>query len=148
MSTTAALAPIEKSLAVACAPERAFQVFTREIGTWWPTNTHALNPGAVAEVVWEEREGGSVYEIAESGERARWATVLAWEPPHRLVISWEVNPERTGTEVEVTFTPEGDGTRVELVHRGFENVTDGATMREGYNPGWDLVLGGLTAKLG
>jgi uncharacterized protein YndB with AHSA1/START domain len=84
-----------------------------------------------------------VYEIATSGERSQWATVLTWEPPHRLVIAWQVNPERLGTEVEVRFTPDGDGTRVELEHRGWERLADGAEMRGNYDTGWDHVLGRL-----
>jgi uncharacterized protein YndB with AHSA1/START domain len=138
--TTTTLAAIEKSVTVACPPERAFTVFTRDVGSWWPTDTHALHPGEVERVVWEEHEGGAVYEIATTGERADWATVLHWEPPHRLVIAWHVNADRLGTEVEVRFTAIDGGTRVELEHRGFENVADGAEMRAAYTPGWDHVL--------
>jgi uncharacterized protein YndB with AHSA1/START domain len=142
-----ALPPIEKDVFVACSPERAFNVFTREVGSWWPTETHALHPGDVAEVVWEEREGGAVYEIAENGERAEWAVVLSWDPPHRLVIAWNVNPERLGTEVEVRFTPTAGGTRVQLEHRGFDNVVNGAEMRAGYDPGWSGVLDRFVASI-
>ena len=117
-----------------------FRSFTREVGSWWPTETHSLHPGEVDRVVWEEIEGGAVYEIATTGERAQWATVLTWEPPHRLVIAWQVNPDRLGTEVEVRFTDEGGRTRVDLEHRGFENVEDGAEMRAGYDSGWAHVL--------
>lgn len=134
------LAPIVKTRTVACDPERAFTVFTREVGTWWPTETHALHPGEVEQVVWEEHVGGIVYELATSGARATWATVLTWEPPHRLVIAWQVNPERLGTELEVRFTEIDGGTRVDVEHRGFENVADGATMRSGYDTGWEHVL--------
>ena len=141
MSETTIPGAVTKAITVACPPERAFTVFTREIGSWWPTETHSLHPGEVEEVVWEEIEGGAVYEIATSGERAQWATVLRWEPPHRLVIAWQVNPDRLGTEVEVRFTPDGDGTRVELEHRGWENLSDGAELRAGYETGWDHVLG-------
>ena len=145
MSNATAIQPLAKTVVVECAPERAFTVFTREIGSWWPTDSHALHPGAVREVVWEEREGGTVYEIATGGEQARWATVLTWEPPHRLVIAWQVNEDRLGTEVEVRFTAVAEGTRVDLEHRGFDNVTDGAEMRTNYDPGWDHVLGRLVA---
>lgn len=137
--------PIEKTVTLAIPPERAFTVFTREIGTWWPTDRHALHPGEVESVVWEEHEGGELYEIATTGARARWATVLRWEPPHRLVIAWQVNPDRLGTEVEVRFTEVDGGTRVDLEHRGFENVEDGGSMREGYGPGWGHVLERLAA---
>jgi uncharacterized protein YndB with AHSA1/START domain len=148
MSETTTVEPVVKTVTVGCPLERAFTVFTREIGTWWPTESHALHAGDVQEVVWEEREGGEVYEIATSGARGRWATVLRWEPPHRLVIAWQVNPERLGTEVEVRFTETPGGTRVDLEHRGFERVTDGAAMRDNYDPGWNEVLGRLTASLG
>ncbi len=135
-----ASAPIVKTRTVDCDPERAFTVFTREVGTWWPTDTHALHPGEVEQVVWEEHVGGTVYEVATSGERATWATVLTWEPPHRLVIAWQVNPERLGTELEVRFTESAGGTRVDVEHRGFETLADGETMRAGYDTGWELVL--------
>lgn len=144
MSETTAIEPVVKSITVDCPVERAFTVFTREIGTWWPTDTHALHAGDVREVVWEAHAGGEVYEIATGGDRARWATVLRWEPPHRLVIAWQVDPDRLGTEVEVRFTETPGGTRVDLEHRGFEHVTDGATMRESYDPGWGAVLDRLT----
>lgn len=142
--TTMTVEPVVKTVTVGCPLERAFTVFTREIGTWWPTESHALHAGDVQEVVWEEREGGEVYEIATGGARGRWATVLQWEPPHRLVIAWQVNPERLGTEVEVRFTETPEGTRVDLEHRGFERLADGAAMRGNYDPGWDVVLGRLT----
>ena len=72
-----------KSVHVACSPDRAFEAFTREIGSWWPLETHALHPGEVREVVWEEREGGEIYEISTEGEKAHWATVRSWSPPER-----------------------------------------------------------------
>ena len=142
MSETTLVAPVVKSVTVDCPVERAFTVFTREIGSWWPTESHSLHPGEVERVVWEEIDGGAVYELATNGERAQWATVLRWEPPHRLVIAWQVNPDRLGTEVEVRFTDEGGRTRVDLEHRGWENLeADGAEMRASYDTGWDHVLG-------
>ncbi len=147
MSETTAFAPITKSLSVTCDTETAFRLFTHEIGTWWPVDTHARNAGEVAEVVWEEHEGGEVYEISLTGERCRWATVLTWEPPHRLVIAWQVNPDRLGTEVEVRFTPDGGGTRVDLEHRGWERLTAATDDHAGYDTGWDEVLGRFTARL-
>ena len=68
-------------------------MFTRGIGSWWPLETLALHPGEVREVVWEEREGGEVYEISTGGERSHWATVLAWEPPSAFTIAWKVDPD-------------------------------------------------------
>ena len=139
------IAPIEKSVTVECPPDRAFALFTAEIDSWWPTSTHSIHGDDVDRVVWEPRVGGEVYEVSTSGDRKRWATVTVWEPPHRLVLSWEVNPKRIGTEVEVRFVALDGGTRVDVEHRGFENVVDGAAMRASYDPGWTSVLSGLEA---
>jgi uncharacterized protein YndB with AHSA1/START domain len=135
--------PIEKNVTVACTLECAFALFTEKIGSWWPAATHSLYGDELEEIVWEPRVGGEVVEVSSSGSRKRWATVTAWEPPHRLVLAWEVDPERVGTEVEVRFIEITGGTRVELEHRGFENVTAGAAMRASYDPGWTFVLAEL-----
>jgi uncharacterized protein YndB with AHSA1/START domain len=142
MSTHAADLSVRKSLTVAAPPERAFEVFTARIGTWWPLDTHSIGEARARDAVLEGREGGAMYEVMEGGETAPWATVLAWEPPSRLVLSWHVNPEVPATEVEVRFTPEGDGTRVVLEHRGWERLGERAeAARDGYDGGWDFVLG-------
>ena len=112
------------------------------MGTWWPFETHSIHGEKVETVVFEGREGGSVHEVATGGETAPWATVLAWEPPTRVLLSWHVNPENPATEIEVRFAPEGDGTRVDLEHRGFERLGEHAEAGSGaYDEGWDLVLG-------
>jgi uncharacterized protein YndB with AHSA1/START domain len=148
MTETMATAPIRKSVHVRCDVAQAFRVFTTEIGSWWPTETHALAAGRVREVVWEEHEGGEVYEISTTGERERWATVLLWDPPHRLVIAWQVNPERLGTEIEARFTPDGDGTLLALEHRHWGRLGDAAAeMRAGYDTGWDAVLAPYVERL-
>ena len=102
------------------------------------------------EVVWEERVGGEVYEVSTDGARAHWADVLVWEPPHRLAIAWKVNPEAAGaTDIELTFTAEGGGTRVDLVHSGWERLGDAAAETRGsYDGGWVVVLGRYEARLG
>jgi uncharacterized protein YndB with AHSA1/START domain len=149
MSEAVAIAPVTKSVHVACDIEHAFRVFTNGIGAWWPLDTHAIHASDVGEVVWEEREGGEVYEISNGGEKAHWATVLAWEPPARAVIAWHVNPEAAAaTEIEVRFAPEGGGTRVDLEHRGWERLGDQAqAARDGYDGGWETVLGRYVTHL-
>ena len=149
MSEAVAVAPVTKSVHVACDLEHAFAVFTTGIGTWWPLDLHAIHSGAVREVVWEERRGGEVYEVSNDGEKAHWATILAWEPPTRTVIAWRVDPDApAATEVEVRFTPEGDGTRVELEHRNWELLGDrAADSRASYDGGWEVVLARYTAGL-
>jgi len=134
-STTDALAAIHKTITVDASPETAFDTFTRQITSWWP-RSHTIFE-EVERVVFDERVGGRVYERNAEGEEAEWADVLAWEPNDRFVLRWRVNPERGPTELEVRFTPDGNGTRVDLEHRGWDDP-DG---RANYGPGWDYVLG-------
>jgi uncharacterized protein YndB with AHSA1/START domain len=139
---------IRKTVTVECAVEEAFRVFTADALSWWPVETHSIHE-AVDEIVFEPKVGGAVYEIGTNGERGHWATVLEWEPPHRLVLAWNVL-EREGdlTEVEVRFLPDGEATRVELEHRGWENVeVDGPAKRGNYDTGWDAVLGEYADRL-
>ena len=149
MTETVTLAPVVKSVHVGCGAERAFEVFTREIGSWWPLDQLALHPGEVREVIFEEREGGEVYETSNAGERSHWATVLAWEPPTSFTIAWKVDPDAVApTEVEVRFTPDGDGTRVVLEHRHWERLgAVAAEARAGYDGGWEMVLGRYVERL-
>ena len=149
MTEVATIAPVRKTLSVNCSPERAFEVFTAEVGSWWPTKTHSIHKDGVTGVILEQHEGGEMYELAE-GRREHWARVTAWEPPMRLVLAWHVDPDRAGpTEVEVTFTPEGAGTRIVLEHRNWEAAGEGAeTMRDNYEGGWDVVLAPFVEKAG
>ena len=141
MSTHAADLVVRKSLTVAAPLERAFEVFTERIGTWWPFETFSIGEGRTRGAVFEGHEGGDVYELI-GDERASWATVLAWEPPTRVVLSWHVNPEVPATELEIRFAPEAEGTLVVLEHRGWERFGDrAADASGGYAQGWDLVLG-------
>jgi activator of Hsp90 ATPase-like protein len=142
MTELATTAPIRKTVTVSCDVDTAFRVFTDEIGTWWPTETHSVHKREVRELVFEGREGGELYEVTRSGEKAPWARVTAWEPPTRLVLAWHVNPESAApTEIEVRFEPTGAGTAIELVHRHWERLgAEGLVAREAYGSGWDPVL--------
>jgi uncharacterized protein YndB with AHSA1/START domain len=147
MNHAAVIEVVRRSVTVDCAVEEAFRVFTADANSWWPVASHSLYGDIVKEVVFEQREGGEVYELTESGETGHWATVLAWEPPNRLVLAWEVSPSVIGTEVEVRFLPEDDGTRVELEHRGWEHVAqDAPAKRDDYDSGWAYVLGQYAAR--
>jgi len=133
---------VEKSVTVSVPVERAFEVFTAEIGTWWPLRTHAVDTERSETVVMEGRVGGRLYERTPSGEEHVWGTLVAWEPPNRIVYSW--HPGRggeTAQEVEITFGPEGEGTRVDIRHYGWERLGD--RLEEtiaSYNEGWDKVI--------
>ena len=134
---------IEKSVTVAVPAEEAFRVFTEQIHTWWPQQTHAVDPGNVDTVVMEGREGGRLYERTTGGEEHVWGIILAWDPPRRVGYSWHPGRgEETAQEVEVTFTPAGDGTRVDVRHWGWEKLGDRLDETiTNYNEGWGVVLG-------
>jgi len=142
------LAPVVKEATVNCDPEQAFAAYTRGITGWWPMATHAVGDHT-EQVLIEERTGGRMYEIEADGSRHHWGTVMAWEPPHRLAISWQVNPNAlAATDVEVTFTAAGEGrTAVRIDHRGWELLADPAASRAGYDEGWDSVFGAYVASL-
>jgi len=134
---------IKKSVTVAVPVDEAFRVFTEEMETWWPLRTHAVDTENSDTVVMEGREGGRLFERGTSGEEHVWGIVQSWEPPQRVGYTWHPGRgEDTAQEVEVTFTPEGDGTRVEVRHWGWEKLGDRLDETiASYNEGWDLVLG-------
>ena len=149
MSESLVIEVVRKVVTVDCAVEEAFRVFTADARSWWPVDTHSIHGDAVREIVFEEREGGEIYEISTAGEKGHWATVTAWEPPGRLVLAWNIlEAEAVPTEVEVRFSTEGDGTRVELEHRGWEALAEGGLEKRGdYDTGWEFVLGKYAGRL-
>jgi len=144
--TETAIDPVRKTLRVACTPERAFEVFTAEIGRWWPTHSHSIGGEQVAEVVFEGRVGGRIYERHDNGGEGEWGRLLEWDAPRRFVMSWYPGRDPgEATEVEVRFEPDGDGARVALEHRGWERRGERAReARDGYATGWEPVLARYT----
>ncbi len=129
--------------------ERAFQVFTEGMPGWWPADHHILN-AELAEMVVEPRVGGRILDRGVDGSECCWARILAYEPPHRVVFSWDINTDwqletdhAKASEVEVRFTAEGpERTRVELEHRELQRHGPGwQTMRDaiGSPGGWPGV---------
>lgn len=133
---------VEKSVTVSVPVERAFEVFTAEIAAWWPLRTHAVDTERSETVVMEGYVGGRLYERTPTGEEHVWGTLVAWEPPNRIVYSWHPGRgQETAQEVEITFRPAGEGTRVDIRHYGWEILGD--RMKEtvaSYDEGWDLVI--------
>ena len=140
-------APVRKSIRVSAPADRAFEVFTAGIGRWWP-KSHKIGPADLDRPIIEPREGGRWYERDVDGTECEIGKVLVWDPPARLVLAWQLDPEWKYdpdliTEVEVTFTPDGDGTRVDLEHRNLERMGEGApAVREavGGPGGWGGLL--------
>ena len=124
-------APVRKSIVVKADAAHAFEVFTARISNWWP-RSHSVGASPQTSVVMEPRSGGRWYEIGQDGSQCNWGKVLAWEPPSRVLLAWQINSdwkyqEDLITEVEVKFTPIAGGeTRVELEHRNIERFGDKA----------------------
>ena len=142
--------PIRKSIVVNTGVERAFALFIDQFDAIKPRE-HNLLSVPIAETVFEPRAGGHVYDVGVDGSRCEWSRVLAYEPPSRLVISWDIGPTwqleadpAKASEVEVRFIAESDDrTRVELEHRhldrhgeGWQAVADGVDG----DAGWPLYL--------
>jgi uncharacterized protein YndB with AHSA1/START domain len=132
VSVPSATTSVQHSITVGAPLERAFEVFTDGIGTWFPAEYNLMD-APIAERVFEPREGGQIIDRSADGQECRWARVLVYEPPHRVVFSWDISPYwqvetdpgRT-SEVEVRFTEEGPGrTLVELEHRHLDRHGDG-----------------------
>jgi uncharacterized protein YndB with AHSA1/START domain len=141
-STQTTVTPVRKSLVVDCSPERAFELFTREVASWWPLGKYSIGGDKITEVVFEEQVGGRIFERHTDGGEGEWGRVLAWEPPQRFAMSWYPGGEPSqATELEVRFAAEGEGTRVDLEHRGWEILGErAAEARTGYDGGWPSVL--------
>jgi uncharacterized protein YndB with AHSA1/START domain len=148
---------VRTSIVVDAPRDVAFAVFTEDIGSWWPPEHHILQ-AELSEMVFETRAGGHVYDRGKDGSECRWARVLAYEPPERIVISWDVSLQwqletdpAKSSEVEVRFLPESAvRTRVELEHRHIDRHGEGwEAMRDavGHPDGWQLGLRRFAARL-
>jgi uncharacterized protein YndB with AHSA1/START domain len=150
MTTQASDTATRHSIVVEAPIERAFSVFTDGFGTFKPREHNMLQVD-IAETVFETHVGGNIYDRGVDGSECRWARVLAFEPPDRVVFSWDISPHwqietdlNKTSEVEVRFIAEApDRTRVELEHRnldrhgpGWESERDGV----GGDQGWPLYL--------
>jgi uncharacterized protein YndB with AHSA1/START domain len=147
--STTALPAVRKSITVNAPLERAFDVFTDGLGSWWPLERYSLGGENIERVVFEPRAGGRVYEIRKDGSEGEWADVLAYHRPSSFTLAWRPYEEpgsRPATELEVRFIADGQQTRVELEHRGWERLGEqAAESQRGYDGGWDHVLRGYVA---
>jgi uncharacterized protein YndB with AHSA1/START domain len=137
--TVPTMEPLVVSVVVKADAHRAFDAFTAEMTKWWPLEEISISKPD--EVVVELQEGGEIYEV-NAGVRHHWAWITAWEPPTRIAVEWKVNEDApAATAWEATFDPEGDSTRLTLVHTGWEALgAAAAEARAGYDGGWAGVL--------
>ena len=136
------IAPIVRTVTVATAPARTFELFTAHYGAWWPKGKTPAKAQHV-EIIVEPCANGRWFERDAEGVQTQWGKVLAWEPPHRLLLGWQLNshfeydPDFLN-EVEVTFQPDGQGgTVVRLEHRDLERYgADAERLATQINGGW------------
>jgi uncharacterized protein YndB with AHSA1/START domain len=158
MTTQAEQTSIQTDVVVEAPVERAFRVFVEEFDQIKPREHNMLEVD-IAESVFEPREGGRVYDRGVDGSECQWARVLAYEPPERLVFTWDISPQwqieadrSRASEVEVRFVSEAEErTRVELEHRHLDRHGDGwEGLREGIggDQGWPLYLARLAERTG
>jgi uncharacterized protein YndB with AHSA1/START domain len=150
MTAQAQATSVRHEMVLKAPIERAFSVFTKDFGSFKPREHNLLSVDS-AETVFELHKGGHVYDRGVDGSECRWARVLAYDPPNRVVISWDISPmwqietdlDKT-SEVEVRFTAETpERTRVELEHRNLDRHGDGwEGVRQGVDSegGWPLYL--------
>jgi len=140
--------PVRKELTVAASADHAFSVFTDGIDRWWPRQHH-IGASPLAREIIEPRLGGRWYAICEDGSESDTGKVLAWDPPNRVVLSWQITADwqfdpNFLTEIEVTFTAVGPKeTMVVLEHRNLERYGERAMeLRNGIDAegGWGLIL--------
>jgi uncharacterized protein YndB with AHSA1/START domain len=132
--SVAAIPAVLQSVIVNVPIERAFDVFTGKLDSWWPLETHHIGEQPAQTAIVEPRAGGRWYERAADGTECDWGQVRVWEPPHRVVFSWQLNEEwqyfpelDRASEIEVRFFAETESsTRVELEHRNLERHGGGA----------------------
>lgn len=148
---------VRREVVVAATLDAAFAAFVERFGEFKPAE-HNLLGARIAATIFEPYVGGHIYDVAEDGTECRWARVLRYDPPHRVVFSWDIGPTwqletdtANASEVEVSFLPEApDRTRVALEHRhldrhgpGWQNLADGI----GRDQGWPLYLARYAALL-
>lgn len=139
------IAPIVRTVIVKAPPDRAFAVFTGSIAKWWPVG-QTIGAQPHVDIVLEPRSGGRWFERSADGVETNWGRVLAWEPPSRLLLAWQIGAgfkydATFETEVELTFVPTDEGTLVTLEHRNLERFGAAAeSMATTLGGGWPTFL--------
>jgi len=145
-------AAIRKSIEVKAPIAHAFQVFATRMGEWWHKEHSIARETDQKDVVIEPRAGGRWFEIGADGSEHDWGRVLAYEPPHRLLLAWQLTREfqydaNFETTVEVRFEERGGLTIVEFEHRDLERMgADAVELFEGMDGGWGMLLGLFQSK--
>ena len=128
--------PIVKTVIVECSAETAFEIFTAQIGLWYPLEKFSIRPALDCRI--EPFVGGRIYEIGIDDEESLWGYVLEWDAPHRLSISWQARVSADEAQrVDISFRALPQGTEVTLIHSGWEHLKiDARAWRDKYDGGW------------
>jgi uncharacterized protein YndB with AHSA1/START domain len=149
LSSSTTIPAIRGTVTVNAPLDRAFEVFTRSFGSWWPADYH-IGQADMTDAVIEPHEGGRWYEKCVDGSECDWGRVLVWEPPNRLVMTWQINgmwqfddDPAHASEIEVRFIPEGaEQTTVDLEHRYLDRLVAGQGIYDAIGQGgsWKAIL--------
>jgi uncharacterized protein YndB with AHSA1/START domain len=158
MTTDTTPVSITATTTVQVPIEEAFRFFTEDIGEWWNPDHHIIE-APLSHMVFEPYVGGNVYDVGTDGSECRWSRVLAYDPPRRVVFSWDINSHWTieqdhakCSEVEVTFSADGpSATRVVLQHLHLERHGDDLVpqldgIRTGWQGGLDLYAAAIARR--
>jgi uncharacterized protein YndB with AHSA1/START domain len=142
-------APVRKEVLVKAPQQRAFDVFTGQMTRWWRPDHH-LGSSPLKEVVLEPRANGRWYEVCEDGTTCEWGKVIAWEPPGKVVLAWQLTADwkydpQFVTELEIRFVPADGGTRVTLEHRNLDRFGERAAATRAALDSAEGWTGGLVA---
>ena len=134
--------PIRRSVSVSWQQAEAYRRFVQDFAKWWPSYSYSIGGSRIKQVVFEPRPGGRIFEEHKDGTRMRWGTVISLDAPRSITFTFHPSHAESDAQlVEITFSPEGEGTRVDLVSTGWEKMGDKArAARGGYHLGWGLVL--------
>ena len=148
MSSAPAIPNLHGKATVGLPVEKAFRFFTDSFGSWWPADYH-IGEAAMADAILEPHVGGRWYERGVDGTECDWGRVLAWEPPSRLVVTWQINGQwqfdadpAHSSEIEVRFTADGpEETIVEIEHRHLDRLVAGQAIHDmiGQGGGWSAI---------
>lgn len=138
---------MRRAITIQAPPEHVFDVFVNRMDLWWP-RSHHIGKASAFQARLEPKDGGRWYEVGNDGVECDWGRVLVWDPPRRLVLTWDIDAQwqhdpQVANEVEVLFRPEGAGTRVELEHRKIDRYGDQAQAMFGVfssDAGWSGIL--------
>jgi uncharacterized protein YndB with AHSA1/START domain len=156
MTSTAPIPPITGTVTIGVPIDQAFEVFTGSINSWWPHEYH-IGQADVDEVVLQPGVGGRWFERGVDGNECDWGRVLVWEPPNRVVFTWQISgswqfdpdPEHA-SEIDARFSADGPGqTTVSVEHRHFERLVGGQAISDAINGGggWALLLDGFAKTI-